>query len=96
MRRVEITRALNGFIVVVGCQTLVFNNESEMIRELKRYIDNPMEVEKEYLVAYGRSNTSDPPAMAEEAFTPIQAAQERATTRAYDARSTYPGHPVRG
>lgn len=48
MREVVIRKVLNGFIVQVGCQTVVFQNKTELLVELSNYIDNPAEMEKKY------------------------------------------------
>lgn len=49
MRDVIITPALNGWIVKVGCATVVFENLEPMLNELRRYVRTPERVEKEYL-----------------------------------------------
>lgn len=46
---VSIQRALNGFIVNVGCKTVVFENQTKMIAELDRYLKDEQAVSKEYL-----------------------------------------------
>lgn len=48
MHDVSITKVLNGYSVIVGCQTLVFQTQENLLKELKRYLDNPEIVEKEY------------------------------------------------
>lgn len=47
-REIVIKKVLNGFIVNVGCQTVVFKDENELILELKDYFANPEKVEKKY------------------------------------------------
>jgi uncharacterized protein with von Willebrand factor type A (vWA) domain len=49
MREIKIRGIFNGWIVTVGCKELGFNNLSTMLSEIKRYIDDPVKVEKEYL-----------------------------------------------
>jgi hypothetical protein len=49
MRQVTITPVLNGFLVQVGCQQVVFGSIEELCSELKRYQKAPAAVEKEYL-----------------------------------------------
>ncbi len=49
LRDVTIHAVLNGFEVKVGCQTVVFTDATEMFKEIKRYLKNPVEVENEYL-----------------------------------------------
>jgi hypothetical protein len=41
--------ALNGYIVKVGCGVVVIEGREKMVKELKRYLESPSEVEKEYL-----------------------------------------------
>ena len=51
MEKIEIIGVLNGWIVQVGCQTVVFTDASYMCDELERYVENPSKVENEYLEA---------------------------------------------
>ena len=53
MRQITINKALNGFIVNVGCQTLVFEDYERLLVELRRYFISPEVTEKEYLEKYG-------------------------------------------
>ena len=48
IREITIRAVLNGYIVNVGCQIVVFQNRDYMMRELLRYLENPDEVEEEY------------------------------------------------
>lgn len=48
-RRLIIKPVLNGYIVEVGCQTVVFETMDRMLYELRRYLENPSVVEKEYM-----------------------------------------------
>lgn len=52
MRDVTIKKVMNGFIVGVGCQTLVFENATQLLGTLARYIENPAKVEREYIAEY--------------------------------------------
>ena len=47
MRTVTIDAALNGFIVHVGCQTLVFNSAAILLKELDEYLADPGKKEAE-------------------------------------------------
>mgnify|MGYP003395068272 CR=1 FL=1 len=49
MKEITIRPVLNGFIVKVGCQELVFPSMEMITKELIRYQVNPDTVEKEYL-----------------------------------------------
>lgn len=48
MYNVMIKPALNGWQVEVGCQTLVFNDMSTLLKELEKYLKDPEGVEKHY------------------------------------------------
>lgn len=50
MRTIVINPALNGFIVQVGCTTIVFKSIDMLCSELKRYHQDPKGVEKQYQV----------------------------------------------
>lgn len=47
-QNITIKAALNGYIVVCGCGTVVFESKKKMLSEISRYLDNPCKVEKEY------------------------------------------------
>lgn len=49
MKQIKIKPANNGWIVDIGCQTFVSEDKDKMLKEIGRYIDNPTEVEKEYM-----------------------------------------------
>jgi hypothetical protein len=49
IREITITPVLNGFVCKVGCQTVVFESISEMIRNLEAYCKDSSAVEKEFL-----------------------------------------------
>jgi len=49
MKNVTIIPVLNGFIVKVGCQEVVFTSVEALAHELVRYQVNPVEVELEYI-----------------------------------------------
>ena len=53
MRDIHIKKAMNGFIVTVGCQTLVFEGRERLIRELDLYLEHPDKVEQQYIKDYG-------------------------------------------
>ncbi len=48
MSNIQIQPALNGWIIKVGCATLVSVHKEVMLREIGRYIDDPKGVEKGY------------------------------------------------
>jgi hypothetical protein len=45
---ITIRAVLNGFHVKVGCQQLAFESRKSLLRELERYLEDPVKVEKEY------------------------------------------------
>jgi len=49
MREVTIKPVLNGFVVQVGCQAVVFESKMNLILELSKYLDDPYKIEKRYL-----------------------------------------------
>lgn len=48
IRDLKISAVLNGYVVTVGCQTVVFNSRPDMLKELDRYLDKPEEREAYY------------------------------------------------
>ncbi len=62
MRPITITPVLNGFVVDVGCQRVVFGSILELSQEITRYFKHPEEVEKEYCErAVNKPVTQNPP-----------------------------------
>ena len=49
MRDVTIKPALNGYVVRLGCQRIVFTDRALMLRALDDYLENPNSVEQHYL-----------------------------------------------
>jgi hypothetical protein len=49
LREIKINRADNGYIVTVGCQTLVFENMDTLIEKLTAYLKDPNTVEKRWM-----------------------------------------------
>jgi len=68
MHKITIEGVLNGWIVKVGCQTVVFDEMDAMLDEIEAYINHPEEVEKKYMD--NRKNHSSP--MPEEAAPTTQ------------------------
>ena len=48
IRETTIKQVDNGYIVTVGCKTLVFESRKRLLDELDRYMRNPAKAEKEY------------------------------------------------
>lgn len=73
MRDVTISAVMNGFVVKVGCQTLVFQKQREMLETLDRYLTNPENVERQFVEQYGLKNSLAPvapPTHTERSDTP--------------------------
>ncbi len=69
MRSVIIEPALNGWIVRIGCATMVALFKEGMLSEIGRYIDDPKGVEKEYAtnaVNQGTYQPNDGPTLSAE------------------------------
>lgn len=49
-RTLKIQPVLNGWVVHVGCQSVLFTELERMASEIRRYYLNPSEVEADYLV----------------------------------------------
>lgn len=49
---ITIHHAVNGLIVKVGCQTLVFNSTHDFIKELSNYLRDPKETTESWEEAY--------------------------------------------
>lgn len=49
VREIKITPVLNGFVCKVGCQTVVFQSITEMVKNLEEYYKNPAVVEKQFI-----------------------------------------------
>ena len=48
MRNITIIPVLNGFIIKVGCQTVVFTNTKTMLEQLETYYTDPDATESRY------------------------------------------------
>lgn len=53
MRQITITPVLNGFIVGVGCQTLVYTDRNKLLGDLASYMQAPDETEKRIIETEG-------------------------------------------
>lgn len=52
MEEIKIRKVLNGYIVRVGCETVVFQRVGDLCGELKRYLENPDLITKEYMLTF--------------------------------------------
>lgn len=48
-RTIKIEPVLNGYIVTVGCQRVVFDNPTALAMKLQRYLMEPEAMEREYM-----------------------------------------------
>lgn len=46
MREVTISPVLNGWIVRVGCQTLVYDDKSDLLRDFVAFLEDPVKTER--------------------------------------------------
>ncbi len=47
-RSIHIDAVMNGFIVQVGCQTLVIGSIDQLMNNLRTYLEHPLTVEKSF------------------------------------------------
>jgi hypothetical protein len=47
-RNIYIETVLNGYIVKVGCQRIVFTSQETMTNEIRKYLSDPEAMEKKY------------------------------------------------
>jgi hypothetical protein len=59
---------MNGYMVRVGCQTLVFQTTESLLSELGAYLRDPANTEKQYVHRYPMQAGEDVPAMADAAW----------------------------
>ena len=65
MENVKIIPKLNGWVVIVGCSSVVFVDKKKMLSEIGRYIASPDEVAKEYVSkAVNKSSSNTAPGRA--------------------------------
>lgn len=48
-RDITIQRKDNGFVVLVGCKTLVFNSRESLFKAMRDYFDDPELARKKYI-----------------------------------------------
>ena len=64
MREIRIKPVLNGFIVTVGCQQVVFPSVETLVSAFKRYQKDPEKVEKEFTESAINKPIFDAPTVA--------------------------------
>ena len=48
-REITIQPVLNGYICIVGCQRVVFQDRNQMLSEIGKYLAKPDDTEKRYV-----------------------------------------------
>lgn len=71
IREFLVRPVLNGFIVSIGCQTLVFTNRKEMLSLMDSYLQYPDSVEKEMLENSSNAKHLRSPALTEYPVPPV-------------------------
>ncbi|MBT9170258.1 MAG: hypothetical protein DDT18_00597 [Actinobacteria bacterium] len=66
MKDIKIEPILNGWICTVGCSRIGFLDRQVMLKELERYLLDPIGVEREYLAKAIYTPISPPPAVTSE------------------------------
>jgi hypothetical protein len=63
-RAVKIVPVINGYIVEVGCKSVVFGNAAEMTSALTQYFssDDPERYEKNFVEVFDKGLLNEPPA----------------------------------
>lgn len=80
VRPIQITAVLNGWIVTVGCQTLVYRELRDLTRDLADYLERPDETEQHILeTAINRAHTYGALGQAAPAAVPTHRVADRMT-----------------
>ena len=87
-RELKIIPVLNGFIVSVGCQTVVFPDPQSLGVAVARYYTSPDEVEKEYLSKPVNKIKMDGPLCPSPSNPPECAGQPADSIREHEPRPT--------
>ena len=70
MRTVTVTAVLNGWMVKVGCQTLVYSDQKSLLKDLGEYMANPQAKEKKFISSAVNKRLMECPAIPEQACRP--------------------------
>ena len=71
IRDITIKAVLNGFIVTVGCHTVVFQSADQLLAELAAYFVAPDEVEKRFVTSSRTIQTDRDQGLSSNAFPAI-------------------------
>ncbi len=70
-RPITIHAVLNGWVVSVGCQTVVYQDRDQLVRDVDSYLKDPDGTEKRFLASsINRAHTNNGPAQEQAAATP--------------------------
>lgn len=64
----RIQKVMNGYVVNIGCQILVFTSLTTMLQEMERYFKDPGAVEKQYWEHSNQTEFQSPPPAAGQVF----------------------------
>lgn len=59
IRDIKIHAVLNGYVVEVGCQTVVFMSPEALAMAIQQYLNNPEQTEKQYAMLPNAKHTLD-------------------------------------
>lgn len=90
-RNIEILPVLNGYLVHVGCQTVVFNSTESLLSELGSYLKNPGKVEQDY-----RENAINRELLCPGEPIPTGGENQSPILHTRDPEPSTPGNPVTG
>lgn len=62
IREIHIKPVLNGFVVLVGCQTVVIDSVAKLAAEIGSYYTNPQAVEEKYKLSAINNTLQEVPA----------------------------------
>lgn len=91
-RPVQISAVLNGWIVTVGCQTVVYQDRAHLVSDLDQYLRDPEGTEARFLKTavnsglLGGLGQLNPTAVAPPSYRDEAATQSVASTEHYAAR----------
>jgi hypothetical protein len=97
MREVKINKCMNGFIVNVGCQTLVFQSADSLVAELATYLKSPRETEEAYTAKFEMVTSGvNPVAVRERDQCATEAIPTPAVPLGYAGGQNDPNQQIRG
>lgn len=93
---ITITPVLNGFVVNVGCQTVVFEDTRDLLNGLEEYYKDPAATTKQFLANKLNDTMADTPMQPPQAAPqPAYAVYERPATAYNTQMQSTPQPPIR-